>query len=125
MIFFPLKVIHRQDLNCVDNKHVVEMLIFICHLPECFPSVGIPTGRPNVGSIHCQRIAQLPIHPPVNQHAAPRITCPGHGRYPDACFDQIFTSGLGKTTALVFRAKGSDHLRVMVDVVLGNEGKTR
>jgi endonuclease/exonuclease/phosphatase family metal-dependent hydrolase len=47
-----------------------------------------------------------------------RITCPGQGRYPDACFDQVFTKGLGKPTASVVQATGSDHFPVVVDVVL-------
>lgn len=55
---------------------------------------------------------------------ASRITCPGHGRYPDACFDQIFTRGLGKPTASVVRATGSDHFPVVMDVVLG-EGESQ
>jgi len=50
---------------------------------------------------------------------ASRITCPGKGRYPDACFDHIFTKGLGKPTASVVKAQGSDHFPVVVDVVLG------
>lgn len=50
---------------------------------------------------------------------ASRITCPGKGRYPDACFDHIFTKGLGKPTATVVKAEGSDHFPVVVDVVLG------
>ena len=48
-----------------------------------------------------------------------RITCPGNGRYPDACFDQIFTRGLGKPSASVVQAAGSDHFPVVVDVVVG------
>jgi endonuclease/exonuclease/phosphatase family metal-dependent hydrolase len=48
-----------------------------------------------------------------------RITCPGKGRYPDACFDHIFVRGLGKPTAAVVKAEGSDHFPVVVDVVLG------
>jgi endonuclease/exonuclease/phosphatase family metal-dependent hydrolase len=50
---------------------------------------------------------------------ASRITCPGKGRYPDACFDHVFTKGLGKPTASVVKAEGSDHFPVIVDVVLG------
>ena len=45
-----------------------------------------------------------------------RITCPGKGRYPDACFDQIFTRGFGKPIASVVAAKGSDHLPVVMEV---------
>lgn len=48
-----------------------------------------------------------------------RITCPGKGRYPDACFDHIFVRGLEKPTAFVVKAGGSDHLPVVVDVVFG------
>lgn len=51
-------------------------------------------------------------------HASP-ITCPGEGRYPDACFDHVFTRGLGKPTAAVVKAEGSDHFPVVVDLVLG------
>jgi len=48
-----------------------------------------------------------------------RISCPGKGRYPDACFDHVFVRGLGKPTASVVKADGSDHFPVTVDVVLG------
>jgi endonuclease/exonuclease/phosphatase family metal-dependent hydrolase len=48
-----------------------------------------------------------------------RITCPGEGRYPDACFDHVFVRGLGKPTASVVNAEGSDHFPVVVDVVFG------
>jgi endonuclease/exonuclease/phosphatase family metal-dependent hydrolase len=47
-----------------------------------------------------------------------RITCPGKGRYPDACFDQIFTKGLGKPISSVEQAKGSDHLPVIMEVAI-------
>lgn len=49
---------------------------------------------------------------------AQRITCPGHGRYPDACFDQFFTKGLGKPAARVMATEGSDHLPVAMEVGL-------
>lgn len=45
-----------------------------------------------------------------------RITCPGNGRYPDACFDYFFTSGIGKPLSAVAKADGSDHLPVVMDV---------
>jgi endonuclease/exonuclease/phosphatase family metal-dependent hydrolase len=45
-----------------------------------------------------------------------RITCPGKGRYPDACFDQLFTKGLGNSIAIVVPAIGSDHLPVLIAV---------
>lgn len=47
-----------------------------------------------------------------------RITCPGKGQYPDACFDQIFTRGLGAPVASVFPAAGSDHLPVVMEISL-------
>lgn len=47
-----------------------------------------------------------------------RISCPGHGRYPDACFDHFFTKGLGGPAATVAKVKGSDHLPVTIDVIL-------
>ena len=49
---------------------------------------------------------------------ADRITCPGKGRYPDACFDQLFTRGLGNPIASVVVAKGSDHLPVVMEMIL-------
>lgn len=46
-----------------------------------------------------------------------RITVPGKGRYPDACFDHIYVRSLGKPVALVLRdLPGSDHLPVIVDL---------
>ena len=46
-----------------------------------------------------------------------RITCPGKGRYPPACFDHVFTLGLGKPVATPLRnISGSDHLPVSVDL---------
>jgi endonuclease/exonuclease/phosphatase family metal-dependent hydrolase len=48
---------------------------------------------------------------------ADRITCPGKGRYPDACFDQLFTRGLGNPIASVVVAKGSDHRPVVMEVL--------
>lgn len=51
-----------------------------------------------------------------------RITCPAKGQYPAACFDQIFTLGLGKPTALPLpEIPGSDHLPVSVDISLGQK----
>jgi endonuclease/exonuclease/phosphatase family metal-dependent hydrolase len=47
-----------------------------------------------------------------------RVTCPGHGRYPDACFDHFFTKGLGAPAATVAKVEGSDHLPVTVDVMV-------
>jgi endonuclease/exonuclease/phosphatase family metal-dependent hydrolase len=48
-----------------------------------------------------------------------RITIPGMGRYPDACFDHIFTRGLGRPVSQVLRdTPGSDHFPVVVDLVL-------
>lgn len=47
---------------------------------------------------------------------ADRITCPKKGRYPPACFDQIFTKGLGSPRAKVIAEQGSDHLPVAVDI---------
>ena len=50
---------------------------------------------------------------------AKRITCPGKGRYPDACFDHFWTRGLNKPLAFVVpQAGGSDHLPVVIDVVI-------
>jgi len=46
-----------------------------------------------------------------------RITIPGKGRYPDACFDHIFVRNLGRPVASVLKATpGSDHWPVVVDV---------
>lgn len=46
-----------------------------------------------------------------------RITIPGKGRYPDACFDHIFLRNFGRPIAEVYHtAKGSDHLPVVVKV---------
>ena len=46
-----------------------------------------------------------------------RITVPGKGKYPDACFDHIYVRGLGKPVALVVKnLPGSDHLPVVVDL---------
>jgi hypothetical protein len=45
-----------------------------------------------------------------------RITCPGKGRYPDACFDYFFTRGIGKPLSVVAKAGGSDHLPVVMEV---------
>lgn len=48
-----------------------------------------------------------------------RITTPGKGRYPDTCFDHIFVRGLGRPAAMVLNeTPGSDHLPVVVDVIL-------
>lgn len=47
---------------------------------------------------------------------ADRITCPKKGKYPPACFDQIFTKGLGSPRAKVIAEQGSDHLPVAVDI---------
>lgn len=47
-----------------------------------------------------------------------RITIPGKGRYPDACFDHIYVRDLGKPAASVLKdTPGSDHLPVVVDLV--------
>jgi endonuclease/exonuclease/phosphatase family metal-dependent hydrolase len=46
-----------------------------------------------------------------------RVTVPGKGRYPDACFDHIYARNLGKPAALVLKdAPGSDHFPVIVDL---------
>jgi len=48
---------------------------------------------------------------------AQRITCPGGGRYPDACFDHFFTKGLKQPLSFVaVDAKGSDHRPVAMDI---------
>ena len=48
-----------------------------------------------------------------------RITIPGKGRYPDACFDHIYTRDLGRPAAMVLKnTPGSDHFPVVVDLVL-------
>lgn len=47
-----------------------------------------------------------------------RITCPSKGRYPPACFDHFFTKGLTRPQASVLKAEGSDHLPVVIDIVL-------
>jgi endonuclease/exonuclease/phosphatase family metal-dependent hydrolase len=49
-----------------------------------------------------------------------RITIPGDGRYPDACFDHIFTRGLDRPIARVLKdTPGSDHFPVVTDVTVG------
>lgn len=48
-----------------------------------------------------------------------RVTTPGHGRYPDACFDHFFLHGLGRPVARVMPGQtASDHLPVLVDVTV-------
>ncbi len=47
-----------------------------------------------------------------------RITCPSKGRYPAACFDHIWTKGLGKPLASILKSDASDHLPVVIDVAL-------
>ncbi|MBS0175509.1 MAG: endonuclease/exonuclease/phosphatase family protein [Nitrospira sp.] len=48
-----------------------------------------------------------------------RITVPRKGSYPDACFDHIFVRELGRPVAQVQKdTTGSDHLPVVVDLVL-------
>lgn len=48
-----------------------------------------------------------------------RITIPGGGRYPDACFDHIYVRRLGRPVATVLTdTPGSDHLPVVVDLGL-------
>ena len=47
-----------------------------------------------------------------------RITCPGKGKYPDACFDHFWTLGLNAPLSKVVTAKGSDHLPVVIDIVI-------
>jgi len=53
-----------------------------------------------------------------------RVTIPGEGRYPDNCFDHIFTQGLGKAQAKVVATPAvSDHNPVILDFPLGAGGK--
>ena len=48
-----------------------------------------------------------------------RITIPGKGRYPDACFDHIYVRGAGRPAAQVLtNTPGSDHFPVVVDLVI-------
>lgn len=47
-----------------------------------------------------------------------RITCPGKGRYPDACFDQFFTRGLNRPVARVIPSTASDHYPVVIDIAM-------
>jgi endonuclease/exonuclease/phosphatase family metal-dependent hydrolase len=48
-----------------------------------------------------------------------RITIPGDGRYPDACFDHIYVRGLGRPIARVLKdTPGSDHFPVMTDITV-------
>jgi len=47
-----------------------------------------------------------------------RITCPGKGPYPDACFDHVFTRGLGAPLSSVAVVEGSDHRPVVMEVSL-------
>ena len=49
-----------------------------------------------------------------------RITIPGKGKYPDACFDHIYVRDLGHPVATVLKdTPGSDHFPVAVDLVMG------
>jgi endonuclease/exonuclease/phosphatase family metal-dependent hydrolase len=52
---------------------------------------------------------------------AQRITCPAKGRYPAACFDHIWTKGLGDPKAKVLKATGSDHLPVAVEFAFSSD----
>lgn len=53
---------------------------------------------------------------------AHRITIPGKGRYPDACFDHIYVRGAGRPAAQVMtNTPGSDHFPVVVDLVVETE----
>ncbi len=46
-----------------------------------------------------------------------RITIPGNGKYPDACFDHIYVRDLGRPAAMVLKnTPGSDHLPVVADI---------
>lgn len=47
-----------------------------------------------------------------------RITCPGNGRYPDACFDHFFTKDLAAPPASVVKLAGSDHFPVTIDIAI-------
>lgn len=48
-----------------------------------------------------------------------RVTIPGKGRYPDACFDHIYTRSLGRPVASVLKDTiGSDHFPVVMDLVI-------
>ena len=47
-----------------------------------------------------------------------RITIPGYGRYPDACFDHLYLRNLGRPIAWVLKdTPGSDHFPVVVDLL--------
>lgn len=51
-----------------------------------------------------------------------RITIPGKGKYPDACFDHIFTRAIGRPLATVLKdTPGSDHFPVVIDLVVGDK----
>lgn len=57
---------------------------------------------------------------PLNQ----RITIPGKGKYPDACFDHIYTRSLGRPVASVLKdTPGSDHFPVVVDLSIGETAR--
>jgi endonuclease/exonuclease/phosphatase family metal-dependent hydrolase len=47
-----------------------------------------------------------------------RITCPAKGRYPAASFDHIWTKGLGEPVASPQQSNVSDHLPVVIDIIL-------
>jgi hypothetical protein len=48
-----------------------------------------------------------------------RITIPGKGKYPDACFDHIYARDLGRPAAQVMtNTPGSDHFPVVVDLAI-------
>ena len=47
-----------------------------------------------------------------------RITCPAKDRYPAASFDHFWTRGLAKPLASVHQSKASDHLPVVIDVII-------
>ena len=47
-----------------------------------------------------------------------RITCPAKDRYPAASFDHFWTRGLAKPLASVHQSTASDHLPVVIDVII-------
>jgi len=50
-----------------------------------------------------------------------RITFPGKGKYPPSCLDHGFVSGLGRPVASVWTGEGSDHLPLILPILVGLE----
>lgn len=119
-------------LNASKREDAVEQVL--AHLERMRAETGSPhailagdfnvspeiDGRAVVG----ERTLTLPIEhgffwPFEGVPAADRVTIRGSKGLPDACFDHVFVRGLGRPVARVLSdARGSDHLPVVVDLVV-------